>query len=84
MLPERIMLAIQGFTVPLITTSKMVNWAQFGHFHLGCTLVASGLDIVAKCCHMKRYTVKPWIESIIGSGSMLVIQSTCISKQIFP
>ena len=27
-------------------------------------------------------TVKPWIESIIHSGNMLITQSTCISKRI--
>ena len=27
-------------------------------------------------------TAKPWFVSIISSGTLLVIQSTCISKQI--
>ena len=29
-------------------------------------------------------TVKPWFASRIHSGNMLIIQSTCISKRIFP
>lgn len=32
----------------------------------------------------KASTVKPWLVSIICSGNMLVIQSSCISKLIFP
>ena len=67
------------------------GWALQRHMELGTpggihSLVRNRarIDSDAVGCGSLESTVKPWFESIIPSGNMLVIQSTCISKRISP